>query len=500
LQGEAQAVQSTLIWVAVAAAVVCAVEVGAMMAILEFGVLRRVRRVRGVVDAFGLGRRSTRLSEGLEPEGRDALFNLARLVDQKLMELSERERAGNVVSELGLLALQGAQPGELSRKALDLTREAADLERCFLVELRGRDTIVKSFDAGGAEISGTKLPVWLNALVRAATQARRPILADSLGEESRYWEAGLEGAAVGAALVPLAGTPDPIGVMVGVARPGAHISGVGISMMEAVATALSESLQRNEAERARHESEIKSKALATVSHEMRNPLNAMLGFSNLLLNGAAGPLNEKQQNYVRRVDDASHHLLRLVNDYLDLARVMAGSLPMQPELVAVAPEVQSVLDMLRPTAEAKNVMLRGEIAPDAVAFADRMRLRQVVVNLVSHAIKFTPARGYVRVEVAGGSNGVRMSVIDTGVGIPAERQHLVFTEFAQLRSDSKGGDAGLGLALSKRFVDAMGGFIRFTSSEGAGTIFDVWLPGERSPRAGAAGAGAVQKDKTVSAA
>jgi len=162
--------------------------------------------------------------------------------------------------------------------------------------------------------------------------------------------------------------------------------------------------------------------------------------------------------------------------------VMAGSLPMQPEPVAVGPEVDGVLEMMRPVAEAKKVALRSEVAQDAVAFADRLRLRQVVMNLVSNAIKFTPARGYVRVEVAGGSNGVRLSVIDTGVGIPADRQHLVFTEFAQLRADTKGGDAGLALALSKRFVEAMGGFIRFTSSEGAGTIFDVWLPGERSPR------------------
>ena len=235
---------------------------------------------------------------------------------------------------------------------------------------------------------------------------------------------------------------------------------------------------------------------------MRNPLNAMLGFSNLLLTGAAGPLNDKQMSYVKRVDDASHHLLGLVNDYLDLARVMAGSLPMQPEPVVVGPEVIGVLDMLRPVAEAKKVALRAEVAQDAVAFADRLRLRQVVMNLVSNAIKFTPPRGNVRIEVAGGSNGVRLSVIDTGVGIPADRQHLVFTEFAQLRADTKGGDAGLGLALSKRFVDAMGGFIRFTSSEGAGTIFDVWLPGERSPRTtnqASDGAGDV-KPKAVTAA
>jgi signal transduction histidine kinase len=484
LQDENAAITSTIAWVVVVALIISAVEAGALMAILEFGVLRRVRRVGEVFDSFGIGRQHIRLPEGSEEPGRDALFNLARRVDQKMVELSERERAGNVISELGLLALQGAQPAELTSKALDVTRQAGGLDRCLLVATGDDGRIVDWFD-GGRRTPATKLPVWLAALVRAAAQGRRPILADALGQDPRYWQAELNDAAgkAVAAFVPLAGNPHPIGVMVGVAPSGSYISPVGVSMMEAVATALSESLQRTEAEKARHESEVKSKALATVSHEMRNPLNAMLGFSNLLLTGAAGPLNDKQASYVKRVDDASHHLLGLVNDYLDLARVMAGSLPMEPEPVEVGPEVEGVLAMLRPSADAKQVALRAEVAPQVVAFADRLRLRQVVMNLVSNAIRFTPARGYVRVEVAGGSNGVRLSVIDTGVGIPADRQHLVFTEFAQLRSDSKGGDAGLALALSKRFVDAMGGFIRFTSSEGAGTIFDVWLPGERSPRA-----------------
>ncbi|HET9410471.1 MAG TPA: ATP-binding protein [Candidatus Dormibacteraeota bacterium] len=484
LKAESETLTTTLISAAVVALIICLLEVAAMGMILETGVLRRIRRVGKAVDEFGRGARHARLSEGSEPEGRDALFNLARNMDHKLSELSERERAGTVVSELGLLALQGALPSDLTIKALDITRQAGDLERCFLVDTSGAVTIVGS-SGGGAETTEAKLPIWLGALVRSATQARRPILADGFGQDCRYWEAGSANVTAAAAFVPLAGTPNPIGVMVGVARSGGQISPVTVSMMEAVATALGESLQRSEAEKARHESEAKSKALSTVSHEMRNPLNAMLGFSNLLLTGAAGQLNEKQQNYVHRVDEASHHLLRLVNDYLDLARVMNGSLPVQPEAVVVGPEVQSVLELLGPTAEAKNVSLHSEVPPEATALADRLRLRQVLMNLVSNAIKFTPARGHVRVEVAGGSNGVRISVIDTGVGIPADRQHLVFTEFAQLRPEGRSEGSGLGLALTKRFVEAMGGFIRFTSSEGAGTIFDVWLPGEQSPRHGA---------------
>jgi signal transduction histidine kinase len=488
IKAESQILQSTLVSTIVVALIICVLEIAAMGVILEAGVLRRIRTVGSAVTSFGRDAGHARLAEGSEPEGRDALFNLARNVDHKLSELSERERAGTVVSELGVLALQGAQPSDLTRKAIEITRQAGNLERCFLVDTSGAVTIVGSAGEDGGETTEAKLPIWLGALVRSATQARRPILADGLGEDCRYWEAGAANASAIAAFVPLAGTPNPIGVMVGVARSGSHISAVTVSMMEAVATALGESLQRSDADKARHESDAKSKALSTVSHEMRNPLNAMLGFSNLLLTGAAGPLNEKQQTYVRRVDDASRHLLLLVNDYLDLARVMNGSMPVQPEAVEVGPEVQNVLDLLGPTAAAKNVSLHSEIPASAIARADRLRLRQVLMNLVSNGIKYTPPRGHVRVEVAGGSNGVRISVIDTGVGIPADRQHLVFTEFAQLRPDARGDGTGLGLALTKRFVEAMGGFIRFTSSEGAGTIFDVWLPGEQSPRQNSADA------------
>jgi signal transduction histidine kinase len=481
LDDEDRVVANTVNLVGGVGLLICMLEIGALFAVLEFGIVRRIKRIGNLVHDFRAGAGQARLSEGSEPEGNDVLFNLARSVDHKLMELGARERAGEVVNELGLMSLQGTAPEELTRRALEIVRRAGDLDRCFLVDSAGAVTIVAAGDT--AETTAAKLPIWLGALVRSAAQSRRPLLTDGLGQESRYWEAGSTTEVATAAFVPLAGNPNPIGVMVGVARPSMYLSSVTISMMEAVAAALGESVQRSEAEKARHESEVKSRALSTVSHEMRNPLNAMLGFGELLLTGAAGPLNPKQENYVRRVDEASHHLLRLVDDYLDLARIMNGSLPMQPEAVVVAKEVESVIDLLQPTADEKSVSLRIDASPAAVARADRMRLRQVLLNLVSNAIKFTPARGHVRVEVAGGSNGVRISVIDTGVGIAADQQHLVFTEFARLRTNGAKQGAGLGLALSRRFVDAMGGFIRFTSSEGAGTIFDVWLPGEQSPTA-----------------
>jgi signal transduction histidine kinase len=481
LRAENEAILQMVLWIAAVGMAIVLLEVASLMAILEMGVVRRIRRINGLIGVFGRSDRPFRLSEGQEPKGRDILFNLAREMDTKLSELGERERAGDVLSDLGRLALQGARASDLTLRALELTRKAARLERCFLVETGGTTVMVNSSGADTSETSQSTLPVWLGALVRAAARARRAVLTDELGEDCRFWDAGSADHPAVAAFVPLAGTPEPIGVIVGIAEAGTQITPAAVTLMEGVAASLGESLQRTHADKASHESEVKSKALATVSHEMRNPLNAMLGFSSLLLTGSAGPLNEKQQSYVRHLDDASKHLLNLVNDYLDLARIMAGSLPMHIESIPVGPEVQRAIELMDPTAAAKKVALRSEIARDAVARVDRTRLRQVLVNLLSNAVKFTPAGGYVRVEVAGGSNGVRISVMDTGVGIPADRQHLIFTEFAELRPGQTGTGSGLGLALTKRFVDGMGGFIRFTSSEGAGTIFDVWLPGDRTP-------------------
>jgi signal transduction histidine kinase len=479
LDAEAELVGQTVTWIVVAGIVAGLLQVATLTAILQLGVVRRARRMNDVVRAFAGKRTRPRLSEGLEPEGHDVLFNLAREVDIRLVELGERERAGGILGELGMLALQGTPPNELAAKALELTRQAAGLARCVLVETSADGNTLGGIVEGRSLPS--VLPLWLHSLVTVSAHSRRPVLSGDLGQDSRFWSSQPDEASIVAAIVPLPGSPDPIAVMVGVAVEGGDIRPASIVLMEAVAATLGESLQRGQAEKARNESEAKSRALSTVSHEIRNPLNAMLGFSSLMLTGAAGPLNEKQQAYVQRIEEAGQHLLRLVTNYLDLARLMAGSMQLQIEPVPVATEVQGVIELMDVTASGKGVSLRWTGATDAVARVDRLRFRQVVLNLVSNAIKFTPAHGQVRVEIGGGSNGVRISVIDTGIGIPADRQHLIFREFGQVRAGDTVQGSGLGLVLTKRLVEAMGGFIRFTSAEGSGTIFDVWLPGERTP-------------------
>jgi len=486
LFGYLLAEQPPVVWIVVAGLAIGALEVALVAALLEYGVLRRIRRVHRSVTALGRSGRRAHLSEGMEPAGRDVLFNLAREVDLKLTELEERERAGSVVTALGLLSLQGAGPSALTTRALELTVEAAGLEQCLLVDRAALGVIVISTDGVPKRSSEVELPVWMSALARSAAESRKPVLSGRLGQDSTYWDGQSDPYSAAAAFVPLAGTQVGAGVMIGLAHAGGRVTSSTVSLIESVATALTESLERREAGRARAESEEKSKTLATVTHEMRNPLNAMLGFSDLLLNDKAGPLNEKQRTYMQQVDSASRHLLSLVNDYLDLTRLVAGALPMQMEAVQIHPQVQEVFELLGPTAQAAQLTMHSSVEPGLVAQADRRRLHQVLLNLLTNAIRSTPPRGHVRVEAAGGSNGVRVSVIDTGSGIPADRQQLVFVEFADLHPGAPASNGtGLGLALSKQFVEAMGGFIRFTSSEGGGTIFDVWLRGENSPPAAA---------------
>jgi signal transduction histidine kinase len=480
-QQEDQEVAQTILWIALMGLAVIGLEIGFLTGVLELGVFRRVRRVNAVVSAFGQGGRRTHLEEGTRPPGRDALFNLAREVDLKLRDLDRRERAGAVMADLGLLSLQGASPSDLAARALALTLDAADLDRCLFVGVGGRTLSLDASDAMPERGGEAELPVWISALARSAAHARKPVVSGRLGAGSHFWAGQAEPVGAAAVFVPLPGLTKSTGVVVGLAHKGGHVSSGTVSLMEGVATALSDSVDRGEALKAQQESADKTKALATVSHEMRTPLNAMLGFNELVLSGKAGPLNEKQHDYLKQVDIASHHLLQLVNDYLDMTRAEARSLPLEIEVFPVGPEVDAVLHLLKQSAAEKHVSLHATVEDDANVRADRMKLRQVLVNLVTNAIRSTPARGHVRIEAAGGSNGVRISVIDTGAGVPEDRQHLVFVEFADLHPGERSDGTGLGLALSKRFVDAMGGFIRFTSSEGAGSIFDIWLPGENTP-------------------
>jgi protein-histidine pros-kinase len=232
--------------------------------------------------------------------------------------------------------------------------------------------------------------------------------------------------------------------------------------------------------RAQEASRLKSEFLANMSHELRTPLNAIIGFSALLHAGKAGPLSETQTEYLGDILVSSRHLLQLINDVLDLAKVEAGRVdiaPQEVDLVRVAAEVK---DILRGLAVEKRVEITLDVAPglDEVVTDPRL-LKQVLYNYLSNAIKFTSEGGQIQLEIVASPPGCfTVSVRDNGIGILAEDISRLFEEFQQLDSGAakRYPGTGLGLALTKRIVEAQGGTVGVESEPGKGSVFFATLP------------------------
>lgn len=234
-------------------------------------------------------------------------------------------------------------------------------------------------------------------------------------------------------------------------------------------------IRNREVERADH---MKSAFLATMSHEFRTPLNAILGFADLLGRQNAGPLTQKQERFVGHIKESSRHLLALIDDILDLSKIEAGSMDLLFECFPVAAAADEVLSTLRPLAAAKEIDFAADLCCDPVVVADRVRVRQIFYNLLSNAIKFTPPGGRVRLSATSNGEVTQISVVDTGVGIPQKEQGLIFEKFnrgvAAAQQASEG--TGLGLAITKLLVEQHGGKIWVESEEGKGSRFHFTLP------------------------
>lgn len=226
---------------------------------------------------------------------------------------------------------------------------------------------------------------------------------------------------------------------------------------------------------AERDSESKSRFLAAVSHELRTPLNSVIGFSGLLMQQLHDPLSPKQEDYVRNVLENGRHLLRVVNDLLDLSKAEAGRMLLSLERTAVAPLVGEAQRNISPLAEAAGVALECSVAPMGKASLDPLRFKQILLNLLSNAIKFTKRGGHVRLTAVEDGRWLHLEVADDGVGIPRELAGQLFREYAQAGVSNREG-SGLGLALTLRLVELHGGDISLDSEPGLGTKVRVRLP------------------------
>jgi len=252
-----------------------------------------------------------------------------------------------------------------------------------------------------------------------------------------------------------------------------------------VQEATAELAQQNELLRRQHialeqASALKSQFLANMSHEFRTPLNAILGYTHMLLNGVTGPISEAQRKSLSRIDSNSQHLLALINDILDITRIEAGRMPLNLSTFNIPALVEEVMSELEPIIKRSNLSVRAIMPRNLPGLkSDRQKVKQIVLNLLSNALKFTPS-GSVTIAASydGRERTIGIAVRDTGVGIGPDDQLKVFEDFRQLDSSpARGyGGTGLGLSICRRLSQMLGGTIDLESEVGKGSTFTLRLP------------------------
>ena len=223
----------------------------------------------------------------------------------------------------------------------------------------------------------------------------------------------------------------------------------------------------------------KSDFLAAMSHELRTPLNAIGGYAQLIELGLRGPVTEEQRIDLLKIQRSKNHLEGLVSDVLNFAKAGAGRIEYRAERVVIRRTLDAVREMIAPQAEEKSLRLDfPDVSQELCAVADEDRTRQILLNLLANALKFTGAGGLIALEATGDSTKVTVAVHDTGIGISAAKLEQIFEPFVQaeraLRSSDQG--VGLGLAISRQLARAMGGDLRVESKPGAGSTFTLTLP------------------------
>jgi signal transduction histidine kinase len=239
-------------------------------------------------------------------------------------------------------------------------------------------------------------------------------------------------------------------------------------------------LLRRQALELEQASAMKSQFLANVSHELRTPLNAVMGYTTLLLDGVFGKLDEPQEQKLERIDANARHLLSLINELLDLTRIEAGKMEIEIEQFHLHDLVQEVVQESEPLIEGSKLELRrsGQDGLPALV-SDRTKIKQILLNLLSNALKFTPEGSVeIRIRYERSHDRVTVEVEDTGIGIPLDKQEVIFEAFGQTQSSyaRQQGGTGLGLSICRRLAGLLGGTITLESEEGEGSTFTLVLP------------------------
>ena len=234
-----------------------------------------------------------------------------------------------------------------------------------------------------------------------------------------------------------------------------------------------------EKERAEAANKAKSEFLANMSHELRTPLNAILGFSEILLAGMFGPIGSPKYNeYARDIHESGKHLLNVINDILDMSKIEAGQMQIRCETIDLAPLIEESLRLTAVPAEERNIHIEQRVSSGLTMGADRRAMKQILLNILSNAVKFTNDGGKIALRARKIDGAVALTIADTGIGIPKEALSKIGNPFEQVQSQyakSKGG-SGLGLAISRSLVALHGGTLNIRSREGKGTVVSLKIP------------------------
>jgi signal transduction histidine kinase len=399
---------------------------------------------------------------------REAADRRARVrVERELRFSEERYRTGFELAPEPLLAY------DLDRRViLDANAKAIELFRCSRVELRALDLGALS---PARQPDGRASGVALDHYIGRALAGESPSFAWAFQARSA------QPASEPSAAAELIATDTRI---INLATVGRNVAQINIVDLRERLRA--EEMRRRSAElemqnrRIQEASRLKSEFLANMSHELRTPLNAIIGFAELLYDGQVDPLSPVHGEFLGDILASGRHLLQLINDVLDLAKVEAGKLEFCPEPVEIARLVSEVAAILRTLAAQKRIRMTVDIDPRLTTLTiDPARLKQVAYNYLSNAIKFTPDGGNVTLRIQPEtSERFRLEVEDTGIGIKIEDMYRLFVEFQQLEDGTakRHQGTGLGLALTRRLVEAMGGSVGVRSTIGTGSTFHAILP------------------------